>query len=83
MTHPRERTPNSVRACATHMHIAEGFVEVFKVLRLPTENEPQPNRDDHFVPSCAIEMDMDIAEGHFYARILRKKGWDPESVTLI
>ena len=34
-----------------------------------TKNEPEANRDNRFVRAWAVEMHMDISQGHFYSRI--------------
>ena len=48
------------------------FAEVYKVLRLPRKIEPEANRGLHFVRAWAVEMHMDISQGHFYAGIYTK-----------
>ena len=36
------------------------------------QTKTEQNRGADFVRACAIEMHMDISQGHFYARIYRK-----------
>mgnify|MGYP000480074696 CR=1 FL=1 len=46
--------------------------------RHATDQMEHPDRAAHFVPACAVEMDMDFAHGTVYARIYNENAADQE-----